>query len=71
MMIKTTPMVSISKRDFDKTIAEVKSEVARGIFEDVEKHLFVIAPIEEFDGWARMMLCDFERLKKKYTEGKT
>ena len=45
-----------------------KSEVAR-IFEEIEKHLFVIAPIEEFDGWAKIQLCDLLRIKKKYTEG--
>lgn len=42
--------------------------VAREIFEEIEKHLFVIAPIEEFDGWARIQLADIMRLKKKYTE---
>ena len=48
--------------------AEDKAEVAREIFEEIEKHLFVIAPIEEFDGWARIQLADIMRLKKKYTE---
>lgn len=42
--------------------------VAREIFEEIEKHLFVIAPIEEFDGWARIQLADIMRLKKKYTQ---
>lgn len=50
--------------------AEDKVEVAREIFEEIEKHLFVIAPIEEFDGWARIQLADIMRLKKKYTEEK-
>ena len=45
-----------------------RAEVAREIFEEIEKHLFVIAPIEEFDGWARIQLADIMRLKKKYTE---
>jgi hypothetical protein len=45
-----------------------KAEVAREIFEEIEKHLFVIAPIEEFDGWARIQLADIMRLKKKYTQ---
>lgn len=51
-------------------IADVapRAEVAREIFEEIEKHLFVIAPIEEFDGWARIQLADIMRLKKKYTE---
>lgn len=48
--------------------AEDRAEVAREIFEEIEKHLFVIAPIEEFDGWARIQLADIMRLKKKYTE---
>ena len=50
-------------------IANTKAEVAREIFEEIEKHLFVIAPIEEFDGWAKIQLCDILRIKKKYTEG--
>ena len=45
-----------------------RAEVAREIFEEIEKHLFVIAPIEEFDGWARIQLADIMRLKNKYTE---
>ena len=45
-----------------------RAVVAREIFEEIEKHLFVIAPIEEFDGWARIQLADIMRLKKKYTE---
>ncbi len=44
-------------------------ECAREIFAEIENHLFVIAPIEEFNGWARMRLDDVERLKKKYQEG--
>jgi DNA-binding transcriptional regulator YbjK len=48
--------------------AEDRAEVAREIFEEIEKHLFVIAPIEEFDGWARIQLADIMRLKKKYTQ---
>lgn len=47
-----------------------RAELAREIFEEIEKHLFVIAPIEEFDGWARIQLADIMRLKKKYTEEK-
>ena len=59
--------------DSFKPTADVvpKSEVVSEIFEEIEKHLFVIAPIEEFDGQARMWLDDFERIKKKYTEDKT
>ena len=53
---------------YDEMIAEAKAEVAREIFEEIEKHLFVIAPIEEFDGWARIQLADIMRLKKKYTQ---
>ena len=45
-----------------------RAELAREIFEKIEKHLFVIEPIEEFDGWARIQLADIMRLKKKYTE---
>lgn len=45
-----------------------RQEAAKEIFEEIENHLFVIAPIEEFDGWARIRLDDVERLKKKYTE---
>ena len=45
-----------------------RAELAREIFEKIENHLFVIAPIEEFDGWARIQLADIMRLKKKYTE---
>lgn len=45
-----------------------RAEVAREIFEKIENHLFVIAPIEEFDGWARIQLADIMRLKKKYTQ---
>ena len=52
----------------EQDIADAKAEVAREIFEEIEKHLFVIAPIEEFDGWARIQLADIMRLKKKYTE---
>ena len=56
------------RHDYDEMIAEAKAEVAREIFEEIEKHLFVIAPIEEFDGWARIQLADIMRLKKKYTQ---
>lgn len=50
-------------------IREAKQDVAKEIFEEIEKHLFVIYPIEEFDGWAKIQLCDILRIKKKYTEG--
>ena len=50
-------------------IREAKRDVAKEIFEEIEKHLFVIAPIEEFDGWARIQLCDILRIKEKYTGG--
>ena len=46
-----------------------RAELAREIFEEIENHLFVITPIEEFDGWARIQLADIMRLKQKYTEG--
>ena len=54
--------------DFPEADVVPRAELAREIFEEIEKHLFVIAPIEEFDGWARIQLADIMRLKKKYTE---
>ena len=45
-----------------------RQEVARGIFEEIDKHLFSISPIWDLEGWARIRLDDFTRLKKKYTE---
>ena len=45
-----------------------RAELAREIFEEIENHLFVITPVEEFDGWARIQLADIMRLKQKYTE---
>ena len=56
------------KQWLDHADVALRAEVAREIFEEIEKHLFVIAPIEEFDGWARIQLADIMRLKKKYAE---
>ena len=55
------PMVSISKSQFDATIAEAKAEVAREIFAEIEKMC-----IDTFGNFNHRV---FAKLKKKYTEG--
>ena len=49
-------------------LKQVKAEVAREIFEDIESKLMVTIDPISFDGMARIWVDDFCELKKKYTE---
>ena len=52
--------------EYDKLISEAKAEVARGIFEELEKYFF---NNEYKTGY--LTYCNFFNIKKKYTEDKT
>lgn len=44
-------------------------DAARQIFKSIESKLMVATNIEDFDGYVKMWLDDFCKLKDKYTEG--
>ena len=64
-----TPVVSISKRDFDKKITDAKTEVAEKIFAEIKEFMEVALMNGDVQ---QPILCigmgAFEAIKKRYTK---
>lgn len=68
MTFEIEPMVSISKRDFDKSIADAKVEIVKKIFEDIREKGKFDEPIVNY------ICLSFEELaeiEKEYMEEQT